>query len=95
MSPRRRAVAKRTATPAQAAAIAAQLAELYPNAAVELDYRDPYELLVATILSAQSTDKLINSVTPALFAKYPDANALAAADPAELEVMIDSTGFFG
>lgn len=61
---------------------------------VELDFRNPYELLVATILAAQSTDKMINTVTPALFARYPDARALAAADPAELEVMIHSTGFF-
>lgn len=70
------------------------LAAEYPNARCELDYRNPYELLVATILSAQCTDKRVNMVTPALFKRYPDANALAAADPAELEEMIRSTGFF-
>jgi endonuclease-3 len=61
---------------------------------VELDHDNAYQLLVATILAAQSTDKLINTVTPALFAKYPDPAALAAADPAELEPMIFSTGFY-
>jgi endonuclease-3 len=60
----------------------------------ELDHRSPFQLLVATILSAQSTDKLVNTVTPALFARYPDAAALAGADPAELQAMIRSTGFF-
>ena len=74
--------------------IATLLAEQYPDAKVELDHRNAYELLVATILSAQSTDKLINTVTPGLFAKYPDASALARADQAELETMIHSTGFF-
>ena len=74
--------------------ITALLHETYPDARVELDHTNPYELLVATILSAQSTDKLINTVTPALFAKYPNATALAGADQAELEVMVHSTGFF-
>jgi endonuclease-3 len=76
------------------AAIGARLAELWPDAVVELDHRNAYELLVATILAAQSTDKLINTVTPGLFAKYPDAAALARADQAELEAMVHSTGFF-
>jgi endonuclease III len=71
-----------------------RLAEEYPDAKCALDFRDPYELLVATILSAQCTDKRVNMVTPALFARYPDANALAAAKPEELEPMIKSTGFF-
>jgi endonuclease-3 len=79
---------------ARIAAISARLAELWPNAVVELDHRDAYQLLVATILSAQSTDKLINTVTPALFAKYPDPTALARADQIELEAMIFSTGFY-
>jgi endonuclease-3 len=70
------------------------LAEKWPDARCELDHANAYQLLVATILSAQSTDKLINTVTPALFARFPDARALAAADPAELEKMIHSTGFF-
>jgi endonuclease-3 len=76
------------------AAIAARLAELWPDAVVELDHDSAYQLLVATILAAQSTDKLINTVTPALFARYPDPTALAHADPAELEPMIFSTGFY-
>jgi endonuclease-3 len=74
--------------------IMALLFEQHPNAFTELDFRNPYELLVATILSAQSTDRRVNEVTPALFAKYPNAAALAQAKPAELEVEIKSTGFF-
>ncbi len=70
------------------------LAEQYPNADTELHYRSPFELLVATILSAQSTDERVNMVTPALFKRYPNARALARADPAELESLIRSTGFF-
>ena len=70
------------------------LAARYPDAHCELDFTTPLELLVATILSAQSTDVRVNMVTPALFAKYPDAAALAGADRAELEDMIRSTGFF-
>ena len=61
---------------------------------VELDHRDAFELLAATILAAQSTDKMINTITPALFARYPDATALAKADPAELEPMIFKSGFY-
>ena len=60
----------------------------------ELGFTSPFQLLVATILSAQSTDRTINSVTPALFARYPDAAALAAADPVELKNLIRPTGFF-
>ena len=70
------------------------LAEKWPDATVELDHTNAYQLLVATILAAQSTDKTINTITPALFAKYPDATALAAADQAELEPMIYASGFF-
>ena len=70
------------------------LAGLYPGADTELHYRNAFELLVATMLSAQSTDARVNMVTPALFARYPDARALAAATPAELEPQILSTGFF-
>ena len=70
------------------------LAETYPDAHAELDFRTPLELLVATILSAQSTDKRVNLVTPVLFARYPDAAAYAAADRAELEALITPTGFF-
>ena len=66
----------------------------HPNADTELHHRNAFELLVATILSAQSTDQRVNMVTPALFARYPDAKALAEATPAELEPQILSTGFF-
>ena len=70
------------------------LAETYPDARTELEFRTPLELLVATILSAQSTDKRVNSVTRTLFVRYPDAAAYAAANRAELEQMIMPTGFF-
>lgn len=70
------------------------LARHYPDADTELAYRTPFELLVATILSAQSTDQRVNSVTPELFARYPDARALAFARPEDVESMILSTGFF-
>lgn len=66
----------------------------HPGADTELAYRTPFELLVATILSAQSTDARVNEVTPALFARFPDARALAAADLEEVERLIVSTGFF-
>jgi endonuclease III len=66
----------------------------HPNADTELDYSNPFELLVATILSAQTTDVGVNSVTPALFARYPDADALSAAAQPELEGLIKKTGFF-
>ncbi|MFV0533878.1 MAG: endonuclease III [Cumulibacter sp.] len=78
----------------RARAINRELAEIYPDAHCELDFRTPLELSVATILSAQCTDKRVNQVTPALFAKYPDAAAYAGADPTELQEMIRSTGFF-
>jgi len=70
------------------------LAERYPDAHCELDFTTPLELLVATILSAQSTDKRVNLTTPALFARYPTAADYAAADRTELEELIKSTGFF-
>jgi endonuclease-3 len=70
------------------------LAETYPDAHCELDFSTPLELLVATILSAQSTDQMVNKVTPTVFARYPDAAAYAGADRAELEELIHSTGFF-
>ena len=66
----------------------------HPNADTELHYTTPYELLVATILSAQCTDERVNQVTPALFKRYPDARALARATTGELEPQIQSTGFF-
>ena len=70
------------------------LAETYPDAECELDFDDPWQLLVATVLSAQTTDRRVNAVTPVLFAKYPDPAALAGADRAELEELIQPTGFF-
>jgi endonuclease-3 len=70
------------------------LAELYPYAHAELDFRSPFELLVATVLSAQTTDVVVNQITPVLFARYPDARSMAEADPAELEVILKPTGFF-
>lgn len=66
----------------------------YPDARCALDHRNALELLIATILSAQCTDERVNKVTPALFARYPDARAFAEADRAELEEMIHSTGFY-
>lgn len=81
----------------RATVVAARLAELYPGTATELcalEHRDPFQLLVATILSAQTTDARVNLVTPALFARYPDAAALASADPDHLEDLVRSTGFF-
>jgi endonuclease III len=81
-------------TPAEARRILAALEKHHPNADTELAHRNAFELLVATILSAQSTDKRVNEVTPALFARYPNARALLKADSAELEKQIHSTGFF-
>jgi endonuclease-3 len=70
------------------------LTEQYPYAVPELDFRNPFELVVATVLSAQTTDVRVNEVTPALFARYPDARALAEADEAVLRELILPTGFF-
>ena len=75
-------------------AVLEQLRELYPDARCALEFKTPLQLLVATILSAQCTDLRVNKVTPGLFARFPDAAAFAAADPAELEIAIHSTGFF-
>ena len=70
------------------------LEALYPGARVELDHGSAFELLVATILSAQTTDVNVNKVTPSLFARYPDARTIAGAETADLEEMIHSTGFY-
>ena len=78
----------------RARAINRALTQLYPDAHCELDFTNPLELLVATILSAQCTDKRVNMVTPVLFAKYPTAADYAGADRAEIEAIIMSTGFF-
>src|SRR5687768_13502013 len=79
---------------ARAKEIYKRLRKAYPDAHCALNYRNPYELLVATILSAQCTDVRVNMVTPALFERYPAADDLAAAKTEELEEMIRSTGFF-
>ncbi len=79
---------------ARAEAVRTLLAELYPDAVCALQHRNAYELLVATILSAQCTDERVNMVTPHLFARYPTASELAEADPGAVEEIIRSTGFF-
>lgn len=71
-----------------------ELAFVYPDAHCELDYQSPFQLLVATVLSAQCTDVRVNIVTPPLFEKFPDAAAMAGADRDELEALIRSTGFY-
>jgi endonuclease-3 len=99
------APAKRTARPkrprprgaalrAHAALLFERLLARYPDAHCALDFTNAYELLCATILSAQCTDKRVNMVTPALFARYPDARSLAAARREDVEELIKSTGFF-
>lgn len=84
----------RTALVRRARTINRVLAETYPDADCELDFSTPLELLVATILSAQSTDRRVNQVTPIVFGRYPDAAAYAGADRAELETLLQPTGFF-
>lgn len=71
-----------------------RLTALYPEIATALTYRDPWQLIVATVLSAQTTDENVNKVTPVLFAKWPDAEDLAGADPEEVEKVVFSTGFY-
>ncbi|RYP87262.1 endonuclease III [Nocardioides guangzhouensis] len=70
------------------------LAETYPDARCELDFDNPFELLVVTVLSAQTTDKRVNAVRPTLFAAYPDARAMAGAEREKVEQIIQPTGFF-
>jgi endonuclease-3 len=82
------------ATRQRARRIVRRLAERYPEARCSLDYASPLQLLVATILSAQCTDVRVNQITPALFVRYPDAQAFASAASGELEGRIRSTGFF-
>ncbi len=78
----------------RARAIMDRLARLYPDAHIMLDYDTPFHLLIAVILSAQTTDVGVNKVTPTLFERYPEAADLAGADPTEVEEIIHSTGFF-
>jgi len=84
----------RSAERTRAARLLDILSGAYPRAAVHLDFRSPFQLLAATILSAQCTDERVNQVSPALFARYPDPAALARAEPAELEALIRPTGFY-
>ena len=79
---------------ARAIEVSARLKREYPDARCSLDFRNPYQLLVATILSAQCTDERVNQVTPALFARYPEPEDLAGARTEELEELIRPTGFF-
>jgi endonuclease-3 len=93
MPPKRRPTASQQAL--RVTQILDELDRLYPDAHCELvHWQTPLQLLVAVILSAQCTDERVNQVTPALFARFPDAAAFAAADPAELEALIHSTGFY-
>jgi len=77
-----------------AAEVVRALTSLYPDAHCELQFTNPFQLLIAVILSAQCTDKTVNKVTPELFARFPDAASLAAAEASELESIIKPTGFF-
>src|SRR5215472_8674137 len=82
------------ADPKRVTAILAKLDEAYPNATCELNHKNAFQLLIATILSAQCTDVRVNQVTETLFKKYPDPKAFAYANPSELEQEIRPTGFF-
>ena len=92
--PTKRLSAKARPTPSRARRILDVLERAHPEARCALDYRNAFELAVATILSAQCTDERVNQVTPRLFERYPDAGALAAAPLADVEETIRSTGFF-
>ncbi len=81
-------------TPEAAAELYVRLQALYPDAHCELEYRSPFQLIAATILSAQCTDKRVNLTTPLLFQRYPTAHDLAAAQQADVEEIVKSTGFF-
>ena len=94
LTPSRAARESRKARVARTAEILDRLIAEYPDSRCALEHDDPLQLLVATILSAQCTDKRVNMVTPALFERYPTADDYAGADQAELEEMIHSTGFF-
>ncbi|MGV9403676.1 endonuclease III [Streptomyces sp. NPDC003667] len=99
-APAKKAAAKppagesRTALVRRARRINRELAEVYPYAHPELDFENPFQLLVATVLSAQTTDLRVNQTTPALFAKYPTPEDLAAADPEQVEEILRPCGFF-
>ena len=94
MKNRQSAISNQQSTKTRARRILKRLRTQGPNTLVELDYADPFELLVATILSAQCTDERVNRVTPALFATYPGARELARSSQAQLETLIKPTGFY-
>ncbi|MYR64212.1 endonuclease III, partial [Streptomyces sp. SID625] len=94
VAPKSRKNESHTALVRRARRIDRELAEVYPYAHPELDFENPFQLLVATVLSAQTTDLRVNQTTPALFAKYPTPEDLAAADPEEVEGILRPTGFF-
>lgn len=86
--------APKNVTKALALEMMTELCRIYPDADCELDFKTPFQLLIATILSAQTTDVSVNKVTPRLFARFPDAKSLAEADPEEVKEIIKATGFF-
>jgi endonuclease-3 len=88
------AISANAPAPARIGELIQRLHQAYPNAHCALDHRNAFELLVATILSAQCTDERVNKVTPILFAKYPTPQAMAAAERTDLEEVVRSTGFF-
>ncbi len=96
MRPRSRVKKRESDSPLsdRAARIARTLAKLFPEARITLDFKTPWQCLVATILSAQCTDERVNQVTPRLFREFPDAAAIASAPPARIRELIASTGFF-
>ncbi|WP_445526553.1 endonuclease III [Streptomyces cyslabdanicus] len=94
LAPRAPKNESRTALVRRARRIDRELAEVYPYAHPELDFENPFQLLVATVLSAQTTDLRVNQTTPALFARYPTPEDLAAANPEEVEEILRPTGFF-
>jgi endonuclease-3 len=94
VSPRRLAAVPETSLVRRARKVNRVLAETYPDARIELDFSNPFELLVVTVLSAQTTDKRVNKARPAIFAAYPDAKAMAGADRAHLEQLLGPLGFF-
>jgi endonuclease-3 len=94
MKPKRRKKLRGAELAVHAREVVARLKKEYPDAHTELDFENPYQLLVATILSAQCTDKRVNMVTPLLFKTFPTARELARAEVAQLEDMIRTTGFF-
>src|SRR5260370_12268752 len=87
-------LAKARMTAKDRARLAAERVKVLYPAVSELDHKNPFQMLIATILSAQTTDRSVNAVTPKLFAKYPDAAALAHADPRGVEAIIKPTGFY-